>query len=164
MTGVQTCALPICFPVTIENEFDQAWKHTQDEQLSSISGILNLLIGLDFISTGIVKPALCFCIKHLYILTAFGRYAYLLMLEIVAPIAIVCLLSEKTQQYFSNWVKNMKVCHLLVPGFMLADSFGNLVWKVLLETYQYTFIAMIMVFIIKLYLMNFIGRRIINLI
>jgi hypothetical protein len=133
----------------------------------SLSDPLNLnalFVGIDYALTAMLKPILYYAIKHLYIIALFGRYAYLLLLEIVAPLAIVCLISEKTQQHFYTWVKNMMVCYLLIPGFMLADSFGNAAHIGIAEGDRFTFIPMIMIFILKLALFKFISQKICNLI
>ena len=121
-------------------------------------------IAVDWLLTAIIKPILYYAVKHLYILALFGRYAYLLLLEIMAPLAIVCLISEKTQQYFYNWLKNMVVCYLLVPVFMLADSIGNLAHIGISEGSRYTLIPMIMILILKLYLFKFLPTKLNNLI
>lgn len=132
---------------------------------SSFWSILKLdIIAIDALGTAILKPLLYYAIKHLYIIALFSRYAYLLLLEIVAPLAIVCLISEKTQQYFYNWLKNMVVCYLLVPVFMLADSIGNLTHIGISEGSRYTFIPMIMILILKLYLFKFLPTKLNNLI
>jgi len=132
---------------------------------SSAWSILKLdIIAIDALGTTILKPLLYYAIKHLYILALFSRYAYLLLLEIVAPLAIVCLISEKTQQYFYTWSKNMMVCYLLVPGFMLADSFGNAAHIGINEANRFTFIPMVMIFILKLALFKSISQKINNLI
>ncbi len=122
------------------------------------------IIAFDALCTAILKPILYYAIKHLYIVALFIRYAYLILLEIVAPLAIVCLISEKTQQYFFNWLKNMMVCYLLIPGFMLADAFGNAAHIGIREGDRYTFIPMIMIFLLKLALFKNISQKITNLI
>lgn len=132
---------------------------------SSAWSILRLdTIALDALCTTIVKPILYYAIKHLYILALFSRYAYLILLEIVAPLAIVCLISEKTQQYFYTWLRNMMVCYLLVPGFMLADCFGNAAHIGINENNRFTFIPMLMIFILKLSLFKSISQKITTLI
>ena len=149
----------------LEKEYDAA-SQTMGRQgdFFGIFSILQLDLAIDLLVTTAIKPWLCYGIKHLYILTVFGRYAYLLMLEVVAPIAIVCLISAKTEQYFYTWLKNMMICYLMVPFFMLGDAFINLLWIMFAENDRYTFFIMLMAFISKLWLFNFIRQRTFNLI
>ena len=125
--------------------------------------LATLIVGIDYASTALIKPILYFLIKHLYIGALFGRYAYLILLEIVAPLAIVCLISEKTQQHFFTWFKHMIVCYLLIPAFMLADALSNCTYISLSDHDRYTFIPMIMVFILKLYLFAYVTKKLNNL-
>lgn len=69
--------------------------------------------------------------KYLYFFACGMRYLWLLMLEILAPLAIVCMLDEETKGYFKNWLKNMFLCYMLIPFFLLADVVGELTIKVL---------------------------------
>lgn len=66
-----------------------------------------------------------FILKYTYTFFIMGRYMWLLMLETVAPVAIVLMFSETTRSYFITWVKNMFICYLLIPFFLLADKFSN---------------------------------------
>jgi len=63
--------------------------------------------------------------KYIYTFFILGRYMWLLMLELVAPIAICLCIHETTRSYFFTWLKNMITCYLLIPMFLLADKFGN---------------------------------------
>jgi hypothetical protein len=66
-----------------------------------------------------------FIFKYTYTFFIIARYMWLLLLELVAPIAIVMSIHESTRSYFFTWVKNMLVCYLLIPMFLLADRFAN---------------------------------------
>lgn len=66
-----------------------------------------------------------FIFKYMYEFFLMGRYMWLLLLEMVAPVAIILMLSKDTQSYFFTWLKNMFLCYLLVPAFLLADKFSN---------------------------------------
>lgn len=63
--------------------------------------------------------------KYTYTFFILGRYMYLMMLELVAPIAIVLIIHDSTRSYFYSWLKNMIICYLLIPLFLLADKFSN---------------------------------------
>ena len=63
--------------------------------------------------------------KFIYTFYIAGRFMWLLMLELVAPLAIVLMIHENTRSYFYNWLKNMIICYLLIPMFLLADKFSN---------------------------------------
>ena len=73
----------------------------------------------------LINPFISLVYSYMYSVCAITRYMYLLMLEIAAPIAVICLLNEKTQHYFYTWLKNMLVCYLMLPMFMLAIAFGT---------------------------------------
>ena len=75
--------------------------------------------------TGIALTIGLFLFKYTYTFFILGRYMWLLMLELVAPIAIVLCIHEATRSYFYTWIKNMIICYLLIPFFLLADAFSN---------------------------------------
>ncbi|NDV83438.1 hypothetical protein [Bacteroides sp. 51] len=75
--------------------------------------------------TGIVMALGVAIFKHVYTFFILGRYMWLLMLEMVAPIAIALSIHEGTRSYFYTWVKNMIVCYMLIPMFFLADRFAD---------------------------------------
>jgi type IV secretory pathway VirB6-like protein len=77
------------------------------------------------IFSGIAMGIGLFIFKYTYTFFIIGRYMWLLMLELVAPIAIVLCIHETTRSYFFTWVKNMIICYMLIPMFLLADSFSN---------------------------------------
>lgn len=66
-----------------------------------------------------------FILKYTYEFYIMGRYMWLLMLETVAPVAIVLMIHDSTRSYFQTWLKNMFICYLLIPFFLLADKFSN---------------------------------------
>jgi hypothetical protein len=73
----------------------------------------------------IVMSVGVFLFKYTYTFFILGRYMWLLMLELVAPIAIVLCIHETTRSYFFTWIKNMIICYMLIPMFLLADIFSN---------------------------------------
>lgn len=66
-----------------------------------------------------------FLFKYTYTFFILGRYMWLLLLELIAPIAIILIIHENTRSYFYTWLKNMIICYLLIPMFLLADCFSN---------------------------------------
>lgn len=67
-----------------------------------------------------------FIYNNIYLLYMCGRYIYLLLLELVGPVAIICMLHPQTRGYFLTWTKNLFICHLLLPAFYLANYFSDL--------------------------------------
>ena len=105
--------------------------NTQEERVSNqmILGISFDEIGpLSFIYkaiSGLLLGLGIFLFKYTYTFFILGRYMYLMMLELVAPIAIVLIIHDSTRSYFYSWLKNMIICYLLIPLFLLADKFSN---------------------------------------
>lgn len=105
--------------------------NTQEERVSNqmILGISFDEIGpLSFIYkaiSGLLLGLGIFLFKYAYTFFILGRYMYLMMLELVAPIAIVLIIHDSTRSYFYSWLKNMIICYLLIPLFLLADKFSN---------------------------------------
>ena len=116
-----------------------------------------------YVLTMWMRPSAAMLIKYLYCTVMVGRYIYLLMLEIAAPIAIVCLLDEKTQTHFYAWLKHMFCCYMMLPAFMIANAFGDAMVLTFFDN-PYSFVSMIFQFIAKLYLFKFIGGKITALI
>lgn len=86
-----------------------------------------LSVILNYVLCSIVNVIVAVVYGYMCSFYALTRYMYLLMLEIVAPIAVICLLSKETTQYFFTWLKNMLICFLMLPAFMLSIAFGSLV-------------------------------------
>jgi hypothetical protein len=99
-----------------------------------------------------VKPFLAVCVRWLYGVFVSGRYLYLLLLEIVYPIAFVCLLSEDTSKWFFSWLGNMLICYLMVPAFLIANAFADLTVFTIFGD-PYTFMGILMQFVLKLALL-----------
>jgi hypothetical protein len=90
-----------------------------------------LTLDFDFIGilwksiTAIVMAIGVFIFKYTYTFFILGRYMWLLLLELIAPVAIILVIHENTRSYFYTWLKNMLICYLLIPMFLLADKFSN---------------------------------------
>lgn len=75
--------------------------------------------------TAVVMSVGVFLFKYTYTFFILGRYMWLLLLELIAPVAIMLMIHESTRTYFYSWLKNMIICYLLIPMFLLADKFSN---------------------------------------
>lgn len=75
--------------------------------------------------TALVMTVGVFLFKYTYTFFILGRYMWLLLLELIAPVAIMLMIHESTRSYFYTWLKNMIICYLLIPMFLLADKFSN---------------------------------------
>lgn len=108
--------------------------------------------------------------KYLYFFFCAGRYLWLLMLEIMAPLALVCILDDNTKQYFMAWLKNMLICYLLIPFFLLADVFGEMAIKevathsLIFNFSQYSTLAIVGMLVLKIALYKVAANRAFKLI
>ncbi len=130
----------------------------------TVSIMDGLAVLLDFIGVMILKPTIASIDHYLYTMAVLGRFVYLLLLEIVAPIAIVCLLYEKTEAYFHTWVKHMMVCYLLVPGFMIANVVAEATRSTLFQSMSISTFSLLFILMLKLYLYKVVASKINNLI
>ena len=69
--------------------------------------------------------------KYLLYMFSSCHYVYLILLELVAPIAVVCALDKSTFSYFQSWVRNMIICYLMIPALIIANLFADSVLTVL---------------------------------
>lgn len=131
----------------------------------SVVGLATMEAGhfFDYIGVMIVKPIVSFIDHWLFGIAVSGRYIYLILLEMVSPIAVICLLSKDTQQYFYTWVKHMVVCYLLLPAFMVAHLFAEGMKQYMVTDGGYTTFALLGMLILKLYLYKIAGSRVFNL-
>jgi hypothetical protein len=109
-----------------------------------------------------VKPALALAVRWLYALFLCGRFLYLLLLEIVYPIAWVSLLHEDTSKWFWGWASNMLVCFLLVPAFLIANKFADTAVITVFDD-PFTLIGILAQFFLKLYLLKRAGELVFKL-
>lgn len=133
--------------------WDSLKQELVDKATSSTVGLFRMDLGeaLDYIGIMIVKPLVMALDHWIFALACSGRYLYLLLLELVSPIALVCLLGdEKVQQTFYTWAKNLFCCFLLLPAFCFANVFAEAIKTIMIEGGTYTTIALIMVLIAKL--------------
>ncbi|MBW9280232.1 hypothetical protein [Bacteroides fragilis] len=118
---------------------------------------------IDYLFSVIIAPILYYLTAYLYAMFLCGRYLYLLMLEVVAPVAIILLLNEKTQQYFFTWVKHMMICYLMLPFFMLANLFAETITSTWVTGGIVIWMTLLTRFILKLYLFKTVTSKLNNL-
>jgi len=93
--------------------------------------------------------------KYTFFFFAAGRYLYLILLEIVAPIAIVCFLDESLKQHSITYLKHLLICYLLIPAFLIANTMGVELGKVFIELFNsYSIMAVLCGFVFKLGLLK----------
>lgn len=63
--------------------------------------------------------------KYLFYMFAAGRYLYLLLLQIIAPFAIFSWIDESTRHYTQSFLKNLLVCYMMIPAFLIASTFAD---------------------------------------
>ncbi|MDH6311067.1 hypothetical protein M2451_003889 [Dysgonomonas sp. PFB1-18] len=101
--------------------------------VEAVTPDLDILEKIDMMIATSISLAGIYILKYIYFFFCAGRYLWLLMLEIVAPIAVICAMSEKTFDVFKTWLKNMAVCYLLIPFYLMADVFAESIIKVMFE-------------------------------
>ena len=69
--------------------------------------------------------------KYLLYMFSSCHYVYLILLELIAPVAVVCALDKSTFSYFQSWVRNMIICYLMIPALIIANLFADSVLTVL---------------------------------
>lgn len=105
-------------------------------------------------------------IKKTYFFFVCGRYLWLGMLKIVAPLALVCYLNPNTKSYFFSWVKYMQLNYLMVPFFLFADIFSDNVILVFAEEKYVGALGIfyfIGLFLLKLSMFGIVSKRLNNL-
>lgn len=118
-----------------------------------------VVVGIPKALSGIIMAAVgsFFACAYNYVMHIFvaARYLMVLMMELVGPIAVVCLLNDNTRSSFFTWMKGMFGCFMLYPGFIMASVFAdeytanlitNSVWP--------AFVLVIFSFILKLALLG----------
>lgn len=118
----------------------------------------------DYTMTVLVAPPIYWATKYMYSLFIVGRYFYLIMLEIVSPVAIIMLLNERTHQYFMTWAKHMFICYLMIPCYLLANQFSDTLINTMFNNEVTIWFALLSSFLIKLSLFKIVNSKLYNLI
>lgn len=113
---------------------DNIWKEPISKMLDELmdGSIVDIAInGLDTgfraVLTAVVGSF--FGVAYDYIMMIFlcTRYLILLLLEVISPVAIICLYHSDTRSSFYTWAKQMIACYMLYPGFIIASVFSDLI-------------------------------------
>lgn len=97
--------------------------------------------------------------EYLYFIFAAGRYLYLALLKIVTPIAVVCALSEQTRGITITYLKNLAVCYMLIPSYLIANFFAETLSEAIVGSWEATsvnfdLLSMVVAFVFKLSLFS----------
>ncbi|MEN5058904.1 hypothetical protein [Sphingobacterium kitahiroshimense] len=131
-----------------------------------ILGIVQMDIAqmADIIGILVFKPLFAMLDQYLFAGALSIRYLYLLGLELVAPIAVVGLISEETQSWFFTWAKNMLACYLMIPMFLIALTFAEGLKQFLITESGITTFALFLVCFLKFSLFKFSATLVFKLI
>lgn len=98
---------------------------------------------------------LLYATKYIFFFFASSRYLYLILLEIVAPLAIIFYMDEKTRHFTYAYLKNLFVCYMMIPAFLIANVFGNFIADNIMHMVgenKYSMLGLLFAFIFKLFL------------
>ena len=98
---------------------------------------------------------LLYATKYIFFFFASARYLYLILLEIVTPIAIVLSLDEKTRHYTQAYLRNLFVCYMMIPAFLIANTFGSIISDNIMHMMgqnKYSVLGLLFAFVFKLFL------------
>lgn len=65
------------------------------------------------------------CHKYVYYMFVAGRYLYLLLLQMIAPFAVYAWLDDSTRHYTQGFLKNLFICYMMIPAFLIAGTFSD---------------------------------------
>ena len=131
-----------------------------------ILGIINMDIThmLDMVGILVFKPLFAMIDQYMFAGAIAIRYMYLLGLELVAPIAVVGLISEKTESWFFTWCKNMLACYMMIPMFLIALNMAEGLKTYLITDGGITTFALFVVCMLKFALLKFSANLVFKLI
>lgn len=131
-----------------------------------VLGLMTLDVAqiIDLVSILLFKPLFAMLDQYMFAVAVAIRYLYLLGLELVAPIAVVGLISEKTQSWFFAWCKNMLACYLMIPMFLIAMTMAEGLKTYLITDGGITIFALFLVCVIKFALLKFSANLVFKLI
>lgn len=116
-----------------------------------VAGIPKVLSGIVMAAIGSFFACAYNYVMHIFVAT---RYLMVLMMELVGPIAIVCLLNNDTRSSFFTWMKGMFGIFMLYPGFIMASVFADEYTANLISNSVWpAFVLVIFSFILKLTLL-----------
>lgn len=116
-----------------------------------ISGPFKVVSGVLMAAIGSFFACAYNYVMHIFVA---NRYLMVLMMELVGPIAIVCLLNNDTRSSFFTWMKGMFGIFMLYPGFIIASVFADEYTANLISNSVWpAFVLVIFSFILKLSLL-----------
>lgn len=144
---------------------------TTDEDEGLIASTLKPFTGFfkgifDTIAMAIRMAAL-YVMKYVYFIFCAIRYLWLAMLQVLAPLAIVLSIDKETRSYFYSWLKNMIICYLLVPFYLMANVFSEAIINVIAKSVDmsaYGFFMILLMVVIKVTLFGAVSKKSMNLI
>lgn len=98
---------------------------------------------------------LLYATKYIFFFFAAARYLYLILLEIVTPIAVILYMDEKTKHYTHAYLKNLFVCYMTIPAFLIANALGSIIAENIMHMCgqnKYTMLGLLFAFVFKLFL------------
>ena len=101
------------------------------------------------------RRILLYATKYIFFFFASARYLYLILLEIVTPIAVILYMDEKTRHYTHAYLKNLFVCYMTIPAFLIANALGSIIAENIMHMCgqnKYTMLGLLFAFVFKLFL------------
>lgn len=141
-------------------------KQFSDMSVMDVAGVLLNPVGSSFdyllaYVAGVIAAPFYMYAQTLFIV---GRYMFLLLLELISPVAIACFYNESTRTYFYTWCKNLLICYLMVPAFILASKFSDaIVCEYVMNTSWNVVLQVLFSLALKLSLLAIVRGRIHNL-
>lgn len=110
------------------------------------------------------KPCLVFLNQFAYFMYSMVREFYLILLEIMAPIAFACLLDKEYHSYFFTWLKYLVICFLMLPAFSIANYMATEGTHAVFGIGAYSLLPIICEFLLKVRLLSAAKKYVTNLI
>ena len=156
----------------LSKSYEESWesiKERYQEQLNTNGNFLDKALVWIYNQIDAMLYFLLFYIqKYLVFIFFAGRYLYLIILQIIAPFAIVLALNKDTIQYFYTYLKHVLVCYLMMPAYMIADRFADEIYLHMFKTYTEAVevfaldvmtLFLLLTFLLKLYLFSFAQKQ-----
>lgn len=116
-----------------------------------VVGVPKFLSGILMAAVGSFFACAYNYVMHIFVAT---RYLMVIMMELVGPIAIVCLLNNDTRSSFFTWLKGMFGIFMLYPGLIMASVFADEYTANLISNSVWpAFVLVIFSFVLKLTLL-----------
>ena len=123
--GTGTYDIDDMFLKPCEKAYSETEIGTLDEIKDFVSTVTSPLKALDDVLARLAGMICAPIYMYMHILFLAARYMFLLLLELVSPIAIACLTMPDLKQHFYTWLRGMFCCYMLLPGFLMATLFSD---------------------------------------